>query len=56
MQKQCAVYIATNQRHTVLYTGVTSNLFQREWQHREKADKNSFTSKYNINKIVYYEH
>lgn len=49
------VYIATNQRHTVLYVGVTSSIFKREFQHREKANKNSFTARYNIDKIVFYE-
>ena len=49
------VYIATNKRHTVLYTGVTNNIQRRENQHKEKLNKNSFTSKYNIDKIVHYE-
>ena len=49
------VYISTNQRHTVLYTGVTNNILERDNQHKEKLNKNSFTAKYNINKVVYYE-
>jgi putative endonuclease len=49
------VYIATNQRHAVLYVGVTSSIFKREFQHREKVNKNSFTAKYNIDKVVFYE-
>ncbi len=49
------VYIATNQRHTVLYVGVTNSIFKREFQHREKVNKNNFTAKYNINKVVFYE-
>ncbi len=49
------VYIATNTRHTVLYTGATNNIFKRTWQHKDKIHKNSFTAKYNIEKIVFYE-
>lgn len=37
-----------------LYTGITSNLPRRVWQHRQKQPK-GFTSKYNINRLVYYE-
>jgi len=35
------VYIATNRRHTVLYTGVTNNIFQRQSDHESKISKNS---------------
>lgn len=45
----------TNKSNTVLYTGVTSNLPTRVQQHKEKFYKISFTSKYNINKLVYWE-
>ena len=48
------VYIMTNGRHTVLYTGVTNNLVRRVWEHRHKATK-GFTSRYNVTKLVYYE-
>ena len=44
----------TNPNHTVTYVGVTSNLQERISQHREKSVP-SFTSRYNINKLVYYE-
>ncbi len=54
-QKYYYVYIAINQRNTVLYTGVTNNLSRRESQHKEKQDKKSFTAKYNVNKLVYFE-
>ena len=51
-----SVYISTNHpRHTVLYTGVTNNIFERNYQHQTKLNKNSFTAKYNVNKVVYYE-
>lgn len=54
MEKQYYVYILTNQRNTVLYTGVTNDLQRRVYEHREKL-VSGFTSKYNINKLVYYE-
>lgn len=47
------VYIATNKSFT-LYTGVTNNISNRMWQHQQKT-VSSFTSKYNINKLIYYE-
>lgn len=48
------VYILTNNQNTVLYTGVTNNLARRIYEHKQKIFK-GFTSKYNINKLVYYE-
>lgn len=48
------VYILTNRNHTVLYIGVTSNLIQRIQQHKLKHFK-GFTSKYNVDKLVYFE-
>lgn len=49
------IYILTNKHHTILYTGVTSDLKKRIWQHQNKEFLNSFTSKYNCDKLVYYE-
>ena len=55
-EKRYYVYIATNNpRNTVLYIGVTNNLLNRENQHKIKINKNSFTAKYNVNRVVYYE-
>ena len=54
MGKQYYVYIMTNKRKNVLYTGVTSDLYGRVWQHKKKFVK-GFTSKYNINQLMYYE-
>jgi putative endonuclease len=54
-EKQFYVYINTNIRNTVLYTGVTNNLLNRNSQHKEKNSKLSFTAKYNVDKLVYYE-
>ena len=49
------MYTLTNPHHTVLYTGVSSDLRSRVIEHRDKKDPHSFTSRYNINKLVYYE-
>jgi putative endonuclease len=54
MDKTYYVYIATNQRNTVLYTGVSSNLANRMWQHKNKIVE-GFTKKYNVDKLVFYE-
>ena len=55
IQKGGCVYILTNQLHTVYYTGVTSDLQQRMLQHLSKLYPESFTAKYNCNKLVWYE-
>ncbi len=49
------VYIMVNQNHTVLYIGYTADLYARVVEHREKYKPQSFTARYNINKLVYYE-
>ena len=49
------VYIMTNLNNTTLYTGVSSDLYGRVWQHKQKMDPNSFTAKYNCVKLVWYE-
>jgi len=53
-QKQYYIYIATNKNNTVLYTGVTNNLVRRIYEHKNKF-VSSFTEKYKVNKLVYYE-
>ena len=55
MKKGGAVYIMTNAHHTVFYTGVTSDLITRIHQHKTKHYPKSFTARYNITKLVYYE-
>ena len=49
------VYIMTNAHKTVLYTGVTNNLVRRVFEHKQHLDKGSFTARYNVENLVYYE-
>jgi putative endonuclease len=55
MERGGYIYILTNKNHTVLYTGVTSKLAKRLYEHRTGFYKNSFTSRYNVFKLVYFE-
>ena len=54
MEKGGYVYIMCSMNNTTLYTGVSSTLGARVAQHKENFYPNSFTSKYNCKKIVYY--
>lgn len=54
MLKKYWIYIATNQRNTVLYTGITNNIARRIYEHKNKIVR-GFTSKYNIDKLIYIE-
>ena len=54
MKNQNYVYIMTNQHNKVLYTGMTNDLERRVYEHKNKLIK-GFTSRYNIDKLVYYE-
>ena len=49
------VYILTNKHNTVLYTGVTRDLVRRVYEHKHHLDKDSFTAKYKVDKLVYFE-
>jgi putative endonuclease len=49
------IYILTNKNNSTLYVGVTSNIVTRVIQHKEKHDPKSFTARYNLDKLVYYE-
>ncbi len=49
------VYMMSNAHNTVLYIGVTNNLIKRVYEHKHHMDKDSFTSQYNAEKLVYYE-
>ncbi len=52
--KQPAVYILASQRNGTLYIGVTSNLIQRVWQHKNDVFE-GFTKKYGVHLLVYFE-
>ena len=54
MNRQYYTYIMTNKTNTVLYTGVTSDLTRRVYEHKEKFIE-EFAGKYNITKLVCYE-
>jgi putative endonuclease len=54
MEKQFYVYIMTDSKHQTLYTGVTSNLQSRVFEHKEKLVP-GFTSRYCVNLLVYFE-
>ena len=55
LTKQFFVYIMTNgPKPAVLYTGVTSSLTRRVWQHKNKLTP-GFTSRYNLTRLVHYE-
>ena len=49
------VYILTNWNNEVMYIGMTNNLERRLYEHKNKL-VDGFTRKYNVNKLVYYEH
>lgn len=53
-EKQFVVYILASGNNGTLYTGVTSNLAKRIYQHKEKMTE-GFTKKYNVHKLVYFE-
>ena len=53
-EKQFYVYLLASKKYGTLYTGVTSNLAQRVYQHQESL-VSGFTKKYNISQLVYYE-
>ena len=52
--KQPCVYIMTNKPNGTLYTGVTSNLVQRVWQHKNNLVE-GFTKRYGTHTLVWYE-
>lgn len=54
MEKQPAVYILASRYNGTLYIGVTSNLIQRIWQHKNDLVE-GFTEKYGVHSLVYYE-
>jgi len=60
MENNYYVYIMTNKNNAVLYTGITNDLKRKVYEHKacpesSEGTPKSFTEKYNINKLVYYE-
>ena len=55
MERGGFIYIITNKNKTTLYTGVTSDLVNRVLEHREKKYPTSFSAKYNLYILVYFE-
>ncbi|KAF1083032.1 MAG: Excinuclease ABC, C subunit-like [Candidatus Rifleibacterium amylolyticum] len=53
-EKQPCVYVLASKRNGTLYIGVTSNLVQRIWQHKNN-EVEGFTKKYQVHLLVYYE-
>ena len=54
MERQPCVYLLTNKRNGTLYTGVTSNLVKRVWEHKQHA-VGGFTKRYGVSHLVWYE-
>jgi len=54
MDKQPAVYILASKRNGTLYTGVTSNLIKRVWEHKQKF-VDGFAEEHNVTMLVFYE-
>ena len=54
MKKQPAVYILASKKNGTLYTGVTSDLIKRIWEHKNDLVE-GFTKRYSIHLLVYYE-
>jgi putative endonuclease len=55
MQRGGSIYILTNKNKTTLYIGVSSDLVARIQQHKEHVFKNSFSDRYNLEYLVYFE-
>jgi putative endonuclease len=53
-EKQYYIYIMTNISGTTLYVGVTNDLMRRAHEHRQRT-QDSFTKKYHLTKLVYFE-
>ena len=49
------VYILANNYNTTVYTGVTNDIVRRVYEHKNHVDPTSFTAKYNVEKLVYFE-
>ena len=49
------MYMLTNEHGNVMYVRVTNDLIRRVYEHKNHLDKESFTARYNVTKLVYYE-
>lgn len=49
------VYILASETNVTIYTGVTNDLLRRIYEHKNTADPDSFTARYKVHKLVYYE-
>ena len=54
--KNMYIYILTNDNKNVMYVGVTSDLIRRMYEHKNHLDEGSFTARYNVTRLVYYEY
>ncbi len=54
-EKLYFVYILANKSNSTIYTGVTKDLARRLYEHKNHLDPKSFTARYNVDKIVYFE-
>lgn len=54
MNRVYYVYLLANKMNTVIYTGVTNDLERRLYEHKNKVN-DGFTSRYNVDKLVYFE-
>ena len=50
------IYILANVTNTTIYVGVTNDLVRRMYEHRHKMDPQSYTARYDIHRLVYYEY
>ncbi len=53
---QYYVYILATNDNSVIYTGITNNLLRRIYEHKNRLNPKSFTSRYHVHKLVYYEY
>lgn len=49
------VYVLANATNVTIYTGVTKDLIRRVYEHKRHSDPQSFTAKYRVDKLVYFE-
>lgn len=54
--KNYYVYIMASKPNGTIYTGITNDLARRVWEHKNNFNPSSFTSRYNVKMLVYYEH